>query len=980
MQNRSIQCLSLLLVIVTALLLGCNNTGGFDSAAGIAIGTSSSNAQQQSTDIRHDASVRLVFKLDDNDAGNYRPTIRRSGHGKSEAQVTFRLTGIVVGDAAQRTQVREETVPVASDGSAVLTMDHLGVLPSVAQVHINGGTISGLGDFHGGQDLVSGGNDVVVNPNGSQLKQDVVSSVMENLLTVPDTLRNAPANLVDDIKNTVDSVDRTSTMVNEKALNKYAEHLNPAGLVRLTTASDQTTLQGFTGQTQSWSQPNTSFWQNGDLWSAAPSRVLFVNVLRHGIGGFGLVSCANTTAFQFAVARIDTSTGARAAFCRNRGQCVATQILSDNSIVIGGVSQDRNCPVVFRWAGTTGVANTTSDVESAQGLVWERFLDDFTGSSQDARPSIVSIQADSATGILLCAARDANQQTKYYRIDSSTGTVVGTPLAAASNQVPTVSLTQPSANVSYAPDAIVNITATANDSDGRVTQVAFYANDKAIGIDTTAPFTFQWQGMDPGSYTITARALDNRGGVGVSAGIPITVRAPMLPPVNVVVAPSGSGKVTVTWDAVDGASGYNLYWSTTAGFTKTMATKVTGARSPYLHTGLVNGTTYHYAVTAKNSSEEESALSNEVSATPALAASDRVIAIAAGEKHSLAIKGDGTVWAWGSNAGGQLGDGTTGGSTTGTGILTGTGASSGSATDHTRPTQVTGLIGSATKIFAKYGRSYAVMDDGALWGWGVSPLGDGSSQNRSTPVQIIRLNNVSSLDIGPSHGVAVTSDGSFWSWGNNLQGEVGDGSTQPRYTPVKIAAVGTCMAAGAGYWSSAGVSTNGTVYRWGVRSVPTPATFGLTNIVSVIGGSNLRAYEGFFIATDNDGQLWAWGTNQNGELGDGTTTGYSANPVQVVGLNQVSAVSCHGHVLALRNGEIWSWGYNSYGQLGDGSQSSRNMPGRVAGLTGVQAIAAGGDHSLALKDGIVYSWGSNEYGQLGNGSTVRQLHPIQIQW
>jgi alpha-tubulin suppressor-like RCC1 family protein len=122
--------------------------------------------------------------------------------------------------------------------------------------------------------------------------------------------------------------------------------------------------------------------------------------------------------------------------------------------------------------------------------------------------------------------------------------------------------------------------------------------------------------------------------------------------------------------------------------------------------------------------------------------------------------------------------------------------------------------------------------------------------------------------------------------------------------------------------------------------------------------------------------VWAWGFNRNGELGDGTTT-MRKLPVQVLRANgdpltHVVAVSAGAnHSLALReNGTVWAWGKNADGQLGDGTFTTRLRAVKVVSLTGVKQIAGARQNSIAVTTtGDVYTWGENTYGQLGNGTT-----------
>ncbi|MEK7453161.1 MAG: hypothetical protein AAB614_02910, partial [Patescibacteria group bacterium] len=134
------------------------------------------------------------------------------------------------------------------------------------------------------------------------------------------------------------------------------------------------------------------------------------------------------------------------------------------------------------------------------------------------------------------------------------------------------------------------------------------------------------------------------------------------------------------------------------------------------------------------------------------------------------------------------------------------------------------------------------------------------------------------------------------------------------------------------------------------------------------------------LALKSDGTVWAWGSNANGELGDGTTID-KRKPVQVSGLTGVTAISGGAYFsLALKSdGTVWSWGHNYQGKLGDGTTTTRYTPVQVLGLTGVTAISTKNSHSLALKsDGTVWSWGRNIYGQIGDGTTTYRLLPVQV--
>jgi alpha-tubulin suppressor-like RCC1 family protein len=253
-----------------------------------------------------------------------------------------------------------------------------------------------------------------------------------------------------------------------------------------------------------------------------------------------------------------------------------------------------------------------------------------------------------------------------------------------------------------------------------------------------------------------------------------------------------------------------------------------------------------------------------------------VIDIDAWGWHNLAVKSDGTVWAWGRNIAGQLGDGT-----------------------YTRskniPVQVNGLTG-VIAIAAGGGHSLAVKSDGTVWAWGLNnfgQLGDGTNiRRKNIPVQVNGLTGVIDTAAGGLHSLAVKSDGTVWAWGRNNLGQLGDETNTSRNTPVQVSGF-----------------SNGT-----------------TDIAIAAGSEHS-------LALKSDGTFWAWGGNVVGQLGNGTNID-SNIPVQVSGLtNVISIAAGETHSLALKSdGTVWAWGANWYGQLGDGTNTDRWTPVQAIGF------------------------------------------------
>jgi alpha-tubulin suppressor-like RCC1 family protein len=144
---------------------------------------------------------------------------------------------------------------------------------------------------------------------------------------------------------------------------------------------------------------------------------------------------------------------------------------------------------------------------------------------------------------------------------------------------------------------------------------------------------------------------------------------------------------------------------------------------------------------------------------------------------------------------------------------------------------------------------------------------------------------------------------------------------------------------------------------------------GLIDVKAIAAGSNVT------FAIKNDGTLWALGGNGGGYLGTGTIEPYNITPVQVNGVNDVTAISTSRDCLALKSdGTVWAWGLNNYGQLGDGSFTKRITPVQVSGLSDVKTILSSeSSHSVAItNDGKIWTWGWNNYGQLGDPSSISQ--------
>jgi len=380
-------------------------------------------------------------------------------------------------------------------------------------------------------------------------------------------------------------------------------------------------------------------------------------------------------------------------------------------------------------------------------------------------------------------------------------------------------------------------------------------------------------------------------------------------------------------------------------------------------TGLDSSTTYYVRAYAANAAG--TSYGNEVSFSthPFIYYSK----IAAGSEHSLAIKSDGTLWAWGSNEVGQLGDGTIANRINPVKIGPGYGSMDAAGYSFTLSLPIS------------VGFTLAIKTDGSAWSWGANEfgqLGNGNTIDRKTPVMFSF--GFVKIEAGESHALALTSDGTLWAWGNNSAGQLGNGELMDQHEPEMIGPGYSVIAAGGDH--SMALKTDGTLWSWGlnVNGQVGDGTIIQKTTPTLIGSDykSIAAGDVHSLGLKNDGTLWAWGGNTDGQLGDGTTI-QKTTPV-MIGSGFTLIAAGGEHSLALKtDGSLWAWGNNNAGQIGDGTTSDRNVPVEIG--SGYIAIAAGDAHTLALKsDGTLWAWGLNYWGQLGDGTKVDKNRPLLI--
>ena len=301
------------------------------------------------------------------------------------------------------------------------------------------------------------------------------------------------------------------------------------------------------------------------------------------------------------------------------------------------------------------------------------------------------------------------------------------------------------------------------------------------------------------------------------------------------------------------------------------------------------------------------------------------VAVAGGYDMTLALKNDGTVWSWGFDSHGALGQNT-------------------ENVDLSSPTQI-GTDTDWAFINASnwyWGICAGIKNDGSLWLWGYNNygnLGDDTSDDKSSPVQTVTGgNDWAYVSCSAYHTGAIKTDGTLWMFGRNTYGELGDDSLDQKSSPVQTIA-------GGNDWAQVSCSRRNTA------------------------------------AIKNDGTLWLWGRNSEGQLGAENTVNVSS-PVQTIcGGNNWAQVSVGRYFTGAikTDGTLWMWGGNSYGALGTGDTQDYSSPVQtICGGNNWAQVSCGYDFTAALKtDGSLWVWGRNGDGQAGNESTIDISSPVQ---
>lgn len=301
-------------------------------------------------------------------------------------------------------------------------------------------------------------------------------------------------------------------------------------------------------------------------------------------------------------------------------------------------------------------------------------------------------------------------------------------------------------------------------------------------------------------------------------------------------------------------------------------------------------------------------------------------------------------------------------------------------------------------VCGKTGFTLAIRTDGTLWGWGKNKggeyagsgyLGLGTTENQPVPLQVGTEKTWVSLSSGVYHTIALKADGTIWAWGFNDKGQLGNSGTNDKSRPTQVGKENNWASIFTEGYTSFGIKTDGSLWGWGDNAVSQLGIPGNTQTAQPvpvqIGADKDWKYGNgglsHCLAIKQDGSLWAWGYNWEGELGNGLRSTDNTQPIRVGNDKDWSGIAGGDDFsIAIKlDGSMWSWGKNDRGQLGIGNNNDQLIPVKVGKSKKWTAASSGSGGCIAVQsDGSVWVWGVNSLGQLGIGNRIDQNSPVQL--
>ncbi len=411
---------------------------------------------------------------------------------------------------------------------------------------------------------------------------------------------------------------------------------------------------------------------------------------------------------------------------------------------------------------------------------------------------------------------------------------------------------------------------------------------------------------------------------------------------------------------------FRVEFSTFPDFSSSSSSDFSGGTTEAYLFGLSEKTTYWFRVFALNSTSQTD-YSNSVSVGTLSIFFEGALTVSAGGNHTCAIKNDGSLWCWGDNSFGQLGDGTF----------------------QTRTTPVRVMSSGVSYVSAGGNHTCAVMENGDLLCWGdnqYSQLGD-SSLGVSSPYPAFITGNITKVEAGQNHTCALDANNILYCWGDNTYGQIGEGSSGGTVaSPVPI--TDNIIKFDPGGTHTCAADNMGKLYCWGANSsgqLGDGTTTSKTYPISITQEVNLISLgAAHTCAIYITGELKCWGYNQYGQVGDGTNTNVLSPKVitftATVSPIDISLGSTHTCIVDSSTKTLWCWGSNNAGQLGLGDTLDRNSPEQLTSIANAAWVSAGGNHTCALDTaGNLYCWGYHANGQLGIGDVFSpQTYPVRV--
>jgi len=355
--------------------------------------------------------------------------------------------------------------------------------------------------------------------------------------------------------------------------------------------------------------------------------------------------------------------------------------------------------------------------------------------------------------------------------------------------------------------------------------------------------------------------------------------------------------------------------------------------------------------------------------------------LSSGGAQNCALTSTGQAYCWGGNLFGQLGIGSTVNSPLAV------------------PVHQGGLVFNRLAVQESGGEhtcALTVANDAYCWGWnGFGQLGDGTTTNRLVPTPVFGGIKFLTLSAGSYNTCGLTSSGQAYCWGHNSRGQIGDGTTVNRLTPTPVQQSGLTFrritAGGIEY--ACGLTAAGSAYCWGQNpggqlgsNVNVGTTLPNPLPLPVQGGLSFRSIAANYshvCGVTQSGVGYCWGSNHNGQLGNGVATASPTPTPQAVlgGLSFQHIAPGDVHTCALSvPGATYCWGINNYGQLGQGmtpAQSTLPLQVQMRGLV-AHSVRAHNNGGCAMVTTRIFCWGHNSLGQLGDGTTINRYTPVRV--